>query len=100
MLCLKNRLCVLGGEHADIADYCDVSAGRNQKKINHVCNYIMTICREHHTEQQKMGIKSFFMKYHIKPIKVTEDIAKQLNLGVISNVRQASNRKSSEENEI
>lgn len=100
MLCLKNRRCVLCGKHADIAHYHAVGAGRNRNKINHVGNYIMTLCREHHTEQHKMGVKSFFMKYHIKPIKVTEDIAKQLNLGVINNVRQASNRKSSEENEI
>lgn len=85
MLCLKNKRCVLCGKHADIAHYHAVGAGRNRNKISHVGNYVMTLCREHHTEQHKIGVKSFFMKYHIKPIKVTEDIAKQLKLGVIDN---------------
>ena len=85
MLCLKNKRCVLCGKPADIAHYHAVGAGRNRNKINHVGNYIMTLCREHHTEQHKIGVKSFFMKYHIKPVKVTEDIAKQLKLGVIDN---------------
>lgn len=85
MLCLKNKRCVLCGKHADIAHYHAVGAGRNRNKIKHVGNYIMTLCRKHHVEQHQIGVKSFFAKYHIKPIKVTEDIAKQFKLGVIDN---------------
>lgn len=85
MLCLKNKRCVLCGKHADIAHYHAVGAGRNRNKISHVGNYIMTLCREHHTEQHQVGLRSFLLKYHIKPIKVTEDIAKQFKLGVIDN---------------
>lgn len=81
MLCIKNKRCVICGKSADIAHYNAVGAGRNRNKINHVGMYIMTLCREHHTEQHKIGINNFMWKYHIKPIKVTEDIAKQLHLG-------------------
>ena len=85
MLCLKNKRCVLCGKPADIAHYHAVGAGRNRNKINHVGNYIMTLCRVHHAEQHQVGLRSFLLKYHIKPIKVTEDIAKQFKLGVIDN---------------
>lgn len=85
MLCLKNKRCVLCGKPADIAHYHAVGAGRNRNKINHVGNYIMTLCRVHHGEQHQIGLRSFLLKYHIKPIKVTEDIAKQFKLGVIDN---------------
>lgn len=92
MLCLKNKRCVLCGKPADIAHYHAVGAGRNRNKINHVGNYIMTLCRDHHVMQHQIGVKSFFMKYHIKPIKVTEDIAKQFKLGVIDNDLTRINR--------
>lgn len=81
MLCLKNKRCVLCGKKADIAHYQTVGSGRNRRAISHVGMYIMTLCREHHTEQHTIGILDFCEKYHIKPIKVTEEIAKQLKLG-------------------
>lgn len=81
MLCLKNKRCVICGKPADIAHYNAVGAGRNRNKINHVGMYIMTLCRDHHVEQHKIGINSFMNKYHIKPIKVTKEIAKELHLG-------------------
>ena len=81
MLCLKNRRCVLCGRPADIAHYNAVGMGRNRNKMSHEGLYIMTLCRAHHTEQHKIGLKTFIMKYHIKPIKVTKEIAKQLKLG-------------------
>ena len=84
MLCIKNKRCVICGKPADIAHYNAVGTGRNRNKINHVGMYIMTLCREHHTEQHKVGIKDFMNKYHIKPIKVTEEIAKQLHLGKVA----------------
>lgn len=85
MLCIKNKRCVICGKPADIAHYNAVGMGRNRKKINHVGMYIMTLCRIHHDEQHHYmrykGLNDFFEKYHIKPIKVTEEIAKQLHLG-------------------
>lgn len=85
MLCIKNKRCVICGKPADIAHYNAVGMGRNRNKINHVGMYIMTLCRIHHDEQHHYmrykGLNDFFEKYHIKPIKVTEEIAKQLHLG-------------------
>lgn len=84
MLCLQNKRCVICGKPADIAHYNAVGVGRNRNKINHVGMYIMTLCREHHTEQHKIGINNFMRKYHIKPIKVTPEIAKRFKLGRIN----------------
>lgn len=83
MLCLKNKRCVLCGKPADIAHFRAVGAGRNRNKISHVGNYIMMLCRSHHIEQHKIGVKSFINLYHIKPIKVTPEIAKRLKLGKV-----------------
>ena len=84
MLCLKKKLCVICGKpHADIAHVQTVGMGRNRTKINHTGMYIMSLCRECHIRQHQMGISSFMQKYHIKPIKVTEEIAKELHLGKV-----------------
>ena len=83
MLCLRQKRCVICGKHADIAHYQAVGNGRNRNKINHVGMYIMTLCRSCHVEQHKQGIMTFCQKYHIRPIKVTEEIARQLKLGRI-----------------
>ncbi|MGX5377601.1 putative HNHc nuclease [Ligilactobacillus sp. LYQ135] len=85
MLCLKNKQCVICGKPADIAHYNAVGMGRNRNKIDHVGMYIMTLCRIHHDEQHHYmrynRINNFFEKYHIKPIKVTPEIAKRFKLG-------------------
>lgn len=83
MLCIRQKRCVICGKHADIAHYQAVGNGRNRNKINHVGMQIMTLCRDHHVEQHKLGIMTFCQKYHIRPIKVTEEIARQLKLGRI-----------------
>lgn len=82
MLALKNKQCVICGKNnADIAHYKTIGAGRNRKKVNQVGMYIMTLCRVHHTEQHKIGIRTFLGKYHLRPIKITPEIAKKYNLG-------------------
>ena len=83
MLCIKNKRCVICGKPADIAHYTAVGSGRNRNHINHVGMYINTLCRLHHVTQHSMGTENFAKYYHIKPIKVTEEIAKQLHLGRI-----------------
>lgn len=87
MLCIKNKRCVICGKPADIAHYNAVGMGRNRNKINHVGMYIMTLCRIHHDEQHHYmrykGLNDFFEKYHIKPIKVTPEIARKFHLGKV-----------------
>ena len=84
MLCIKNRRCVICGKPgADIAHVQTVGMGRNRTKINHTGMYIMSLCRTHHTLQHTIGLKTFMETFHIKPIKVTEEIAKELHLGKV-----------------
>ena len=83
MLCLKNKRCVICGKKADIAHYTAVGSGRNRNHINHVGMFINTLCRLHHVTQHSMGAEKFAEYYHIKPIRVTKEIAKQMHLGRI-----------------
>lgn len=84
MLCIKKKLCVICGKPgADIAHVQTVGMGRNRTKINHTGMYIMSLCREHHTLQHTIGLTTFMETFHIKPIKVTEEIAKELHLGKV-----------------
>lgn len=82
MMCIKTKRCAIClKEHADIHHVTTVGMGRNRNKINHVGMYIEPLCRVHHTIFHTIGAKNFMMKYHIKPIKVTPEIAKELHLG-------------------
>lgn len=83
-LCLKNKRCVICGKRAQIAHYDAVGVGRNRYKISHVGKYIMMLCAEHHKKQHDIGVSFFTTLYHIKPIKVTTEIAKKLKLGRVS----------------
>lgn len=79
--CLTHRKCCICGKHADVAHYKAVGMGRSRKHINHSKFYFMSLCRIHHTEQHKIGIKTFLQKYHIKPVKLDENDRKKLHIG-------------------
>lgn len=79
--CLEHRKCCICGKHADIAHYQAVGMGRNRHHIDHSKFYFMSLCRIHHTEQHKIGIKTFLQKYHIKPIKLDKEDRKKLHIG-------------------
>lgn len=73
-LALKNRTCVICGRpHANLAHYKAVGMGRNRHKIDERKMYFMTLCREHHQEQHNIGIKEFMQKYHLKPLRLSDD---------------------------
>lgn len=73
-LALKNRTCVICGRpHADLAHYKAVGMGRNRHKIDERKMYFMTLCREHHQEQHNIGIKEFMQKYHLKPLRLSDE---------------------------
>ncbi|WP_394267852.1 putative HNHc nuclease [Limosilactobacillus vaginalis] len=85
-MCVKHRRCAIClKEHADIDHVTTVGMGRNRNKINHEGMYIEPLCRVHHTIRHVMGIKSFMQRYHLKPIKVTPELAKELHLGRLEN---------------
>ena len=74
MLAMKTQTCVICGKpHADLAHYRAVGMGRNRHKIDERKMLFMSLCREHHTEQHKIGIDTFVKKYHIKPIRLSND---------------------------
>lgn len=83
-MCIRHRRCAIClAEHADIDHVTTVGMGRNRNTINHTGMYIEPLCRVHHTIRHAMGIKSFMQRYHLKPIKVTPELAKELHLGRI-----------------
>lgn len=81
MFCIRHKQCVICGKPAQTAHYTAVGSGRNRNTISHVGMYINTLCEDHHKQQHRLGKESFAELYHIKPIKVTPEIAKQLKLG-------------------
>lgn len=83
MFCIRHKQCVICGKPAQTAHYYAVGSGRNRNKINHVGMYINTLCDDHHKQQHRLGVEGFANLYHLKPIKVTPEIAKQLKLGRI-----------------
>lgn len=85
-MCVRHRRCAIClKEHADIDHVTTVGMGRNRNEINHTGMYIEPLCRVHHTIRHAMGIKSFMQRYHLKPIKVTPELAKELHLGRLEN---------------
>ncbi|MFT9031167.1 MAG: putative HNHc nuclease [Leuconostoc pseudomesenteroides] len=75
--CLLDKRCVICGKsHADLAHADSVGAhGGNRQKINHLGLRAMSLCREYHQEQHKIGIQSFMNKYHLNGINIDEKIA-------------------------
>ncbi|TPR12271.1 putative HNHc nuclease [Apilactobacillus timberlakei] len=86
---LKHRICyVCGKSGADIDHVDTIGSGRNRRHTNQVGYYAWSICRTHHTERHKIGVKSFAKKYQIKPVKLTRELVEELNLsdkGAIEN---------------
>lgn len=71
---INYRKCVICGKpHADLAHYKAVGMGRNRRKIDERKMYFFSLCRECHQEQHRIGINNFMKKYHIKPIKLTDE---------------------------
>lgn len=80
-LYLKYRMCfVCGKPHADIAHYETVGIGNNRHNIDHRKHRFMALCREHHTEQHKIGVDSFMNKYHLVPIKLNDETIVSLKI--------------------
>lgn len=81
-MCIRHRRCAIClREHADIHHVTAVGMGRNRNKMSHIGLYVEPLCRIHHTIFHTLGAKSFFERYHLKPIKVTPELAKELHLG-------------------
>lgn len=74
ILSLRDRVCVICGKpHAQLCHYRAVGIGRNRHTIDERKMLFMSMCANHHMEQNRIGIQSFLLKYHIKPIRLTDD---------------------------
>lgn len=94
-LYLKYRMCfVCGKPHADIAHYETVGMGNNRKHIDHRKHRFMALCREHHIEQHKIGLKSFMAKYHFVPIKLNDQTIVSLKIMTASQLQQFDRKES------
>ena len=72
-----NRKCVIcGGENSDLAHREAVGSGRNRKKVNHIGERVLALCRRNHSEQHQIGVDSFDKLYHLENswIKVEEKL--------------------------
>lgn len=73
-----NRNCVLCGKNgADIAHHYAIGRGANRKKMHHYDYEVLALCREHHSEQHNIGVKSFDEKYILQNSWIKVD--KRLN---------------------
>ena len=78
---LKHRICYVCGKVGADLDHVDaIGSGRNRRTVNQVGYHAWTLCRTHHTERHKIGVKSFAQKYQVIPIKLTKDLIEELNL--------------------
>ena len=81
-LYIKYRVCFICGKpNSDYAHFETVGMGRNRKDIDHSQNRFMCLCRDHHTEQHKIGIQTFMKKYHLAPIKLKPEQIAEFGIG-------------------
>ena len=75
------RICwVCGTKGSQLAHYEAVGLGRNRNKVDHTKYHFMCLCHGCHTKQHQMGINHFIKLHHIKPIKLSAEHLKQLNI--------------------
>lgn len=78
---LENKQCCICRNLAEVAHVHAVGIGRDRQHISHVGNSVMALCHKHHMEQHRIGINNFMNKYHLKGVKVTQELAEMLKLG-------------------
>lgn len=80
MQCLKHRVCVICGKHADIDHEPPLGAGRNRNDVDNRLYKFMPLCRIHHTIRHTKGIEWFEDYYKIKPVKLDDETLISLGL--------------------
>lgn len=75
------RKCVICGKsNSDLAHHYHIGRGMNRNEMNHYGYEVLALCREHHNEQHKIGIKTFDERYQLDNswIKVDERLNRML----------------------
>ncbi|MHA3065616.1 putative HNHc nuclease [Lacticaseibacillus saniviri] len=80
MQCLKHKMCIICGKHAEIDHEPPIGAGRNRNDIDNRKYKLMPLCTTHHRIRHGKGIDWFMDFYHIKPVKLDEPTLISLKL--------------------
>jgi hypothetical protein len=88
MQCLKHRICVICGKHADIDHEPAIGRGYDRNHIDNRKFKFFPLCRAHHTLRHSKGIKWFMEFYHIKPVRLDEDTIVSLRLNSRKQLRE------------
>jgi len=79
--CMLHRKCSLCGKPADIHHVDAIQMGHDRDKVNHVGRRAIALCRGHHDEAHKRGVKTFFDLHHLpRGIKLSPYLCAQLGL--------------------
>ncbi len=78
--CMMHKRCCICRKPADLHHVDRVGMGRNRDDIIHVGMEAITLCRHHHREAHDHGDAKLLERYHLVPIKITDEIAKKLDL--------------------
>ncbi|KRN62731.1 putative HNHc nuclease [Carnobacterium maltaromaticum] len=74
-LCLVKRKCVICdrvGSGNQVHHYDSIGMGLDRNQFDHTKSRMMCLCWVHHTETHFIGLDTFFNKYHVAGIKVTQ----------------------------
>lgn len=75
------RICwITHKENADLCHFGAVGMGRDRKSYDHTKSRFMTLSREIHQEQHRIGERAFCEKYGIEPIKLSKENLKELGV--------------------
>lgn len=75
------RICwITHKENADLCHFGAVGMGRDRKSYDHTQSRFMTLSRDLHQEQHRIGERAFCEKYGIEPIKLSRENLKELGV--------------------
>ena len=78
---MKQMCNVCGKPHSDIHHATNlVGMGNKRANHNHADSTYLCLCRKHHNEVHNMGLQAFSDKYHLKPIKLTNENLKEIGV--------------------
>ncbi|HJE97910.1 MAG TPA: putative HNHc nuclease [Ligilactobacillus acidipiscis] len=83
--CCKYRKCMICGSSDGQMAHYEAVGSEGRKQADHRNKHFWCLCQKHHHEQHNLGVRSFMNKYHIKPIKLSEQTLK--DLGVMTRKR-------------
>ncbi|NVO88918.1 hypothetical protein HWN39_10550 [Lactobacillus rhamnosus] len=95
MQCLKHRMCVICGKHADIDHEPPIGSSGNRHNIDNRRYKFLPLCRIHHTIRHQIGIDSFMSLYHIKPVKLDDPTLISLRLNTQTQFDQFDGKEAS-----